>query len=197
MTNNFYKHLSVVMRHKHEVYKAMKLCGHPIQGVFHDMSKFSPVEFFESVKYFQGNRSPIEAAKEDHGYSLAWLHHRGRNPHHSQYWCDISFGEIKPCEIPWKYLLELICDGIAAGKVYNGGKWNDSVPLEYWQNRDSKSFYHEKTRAKLERYYNDIADLGWENVAKIIRSCGDYANIENYPLRGQRAMMNLFENKID
>jgi len=174
MTNNFFKHLSVVMRHKHEVYKAMKLCGHPIQGLFHDMSKFSPVEFIESVKFFQGNRSPIEAAKEDHGYSLAWFHHRGHNPHHSQYWCDISFGEIKPCEIPWKYLLELICDGIAAGKIYQDNKWNDNNPLQYWQGRDNKSFYHEKTRIKLDKYYHDIARFGWETVANKIKQHGDY-----------------------
>ena len=143
------------------------------------MSKFSPVEFIESVKYFQGNRSPIEAAKEDKGHSLAWFHHRGRNPHHSQYWVDISFGEVVPCEIPWKYLLELICDGVAAGKIYQGDKWNDRVPLEYWFNRDSKSFYHKNTREKLEEYYVDIANWGWNHVAFKISQDGDYIDNGN------------------
>jgi hypothetical protein len=154
---NVFRHLSVVLRHKHEVFKAMAMCGHPLRGLSHDLSKFNPVEFAESVKFFQGNRSPIEAAKEDYGYSMAWFHHRGRNPHHSQYWCDISFGEVIPCEIPWRYLLELICDGIAAGKVYSSKTWNSDVPLKYWLLRDSKSFYHDKTRRKLLLYYRMTA----------------------------------------
>lgn len=174
MNSKFTKHLSVVLRHKHEVYKAMKLCGHPIQGLLHDMSKFNPVEFIESVKFFQGNRSPIDAAKEDHGYSIAWLHHKGYNKHHSQYWCDLSFGKVVPCEIPWKYLLELLCDGIAAGKIYQGDKWTNHAPLEYWNNRDNKSFFHDNTRTKIEKYYADIDALGWEVVAKKIKLYGDY-----------------------
>ena len=167
-------HIRVVMRHKREVYKAMKLCGMPIQGVLHDMSKFSPTELFESIKYFQGGkRSPIEAAKEDKGFSDAWFHHRGRNKHHSQYWCDISFGEVVPCEMPWRYVVELVCDTIGAGKVYLGDKWNNSSPIDYYKARDYKSFYHDKTREMLEAIYEDIAEYGWEAIARAIKIGGD------------------------
>lgn len=163
-----FKHLKVVFKHKWIVFQCMKDCGRPVQGFFHDMSKFSPVEFFPGVKYFQGNRSPIEAEKEDKGYSEAWLHHRGRNKHHSQYWCDISFGEIKPCKIPEKYLIELICDGVAAGKVYAGENWNCTNPLNYYQTRDSKTFYHPLTRTALEGAYMYIAEKGWKSFADLV-----------------------------
>ncbi len=133
-------------------------------------------EFIESVKYFQGNRSPIEAAKEDIGYSIAWFHHRGRNPHHSQYWCDISFGEVILCEIPFRYLVELICDGIAAGKTYMGDKWTDSTPIEYYMQRDCNSFYHKNTKRKLEQIYLDIQKYGWDYVSKSIKMNGDIWN---------------------
>ena len=167
------KHLKLVCNHKREVFKAMAMCGHPVRGLFHDMSKFSPTEFVESVKYFQGDRSPIEAAKEAQGYSMAWFHHRGRNPHHSQYWCDISFGEVTPCEMPWKYLLELVCDTIGAGKAYMGDKWDNDAPIKYYRARDYKSFYHPKTRAKLEAIYTDIDRFGWKSVANTIKRNGD------------------------
>ena len=84
--NNFIGHLKTIIVHKYWVfYYACKL-GIPIQGLLHDMSKFSPIEFWESVKYYQGGKSsPINACKADKGYSLAWQHHKGRNPHHYEY----------------------------------------------------------------------------------------------------------------
>lgn len=172
--HNLRGHWRTIMLHKREVSRAMTQCGRPIQGFFHDMSKFSPVEFWESVKYFQGTRSPIEACKEDLGYSRAWFHHRGVNPHHSQYWVDLSFGEIKPCEMPWKYLLEFICDGVGAGRAYNKEKWTDAALLDYWNKKDHKSIYHPNTRKKIEFYYAQIALIGWDNVAAAIRQFGDY-----------------------
>lgn len=173
-------HTKTVIDHKKEVYKCMKDCGHPIQGLLHDMSKFSPIEFFESVKYFTGTRSPIENAKEVKGYSDAWLHHKGKNKHHSQYWIDNSWGKTTPQEIPWKYLLELICDGIGAGKVYSknrGETWSQETPLKYWYDRDQTSYYHPNTRKKLEWYYSQIATYGWEYVADRIKHQGDYYKI--------------------
>lgn len=167
---NILKHIKLVMRHKRYVFKAMKDCGHPIQGMLHDLSKFSPTEFLESIRYYQGDRSPIEAAKEDKGYSDAWFHHRGRNKHHSQYWVDISFGEVIPCKIPWKYLVEHICDTIGAGKAYMGDKWTKSAPIDYWNMKDSKSYYHNDTRSIIEYVYLLIKMYGWEDVSKLIKN---------------------------
>lgn len=170
-------HLKTVLKHKKYVYKAMKDCGHPVQGLLHDMSKFSPIEFGESIKFYTGDRSPIENAKEVQGYSDAWLHHKGKNKHHSQYWIDNSWGETTPYEIPWKYLLELICDGIGAGKAYaenRGEEWNCKSPIEYYNKRDNTSYYHPKTREKLEKYYEHIAKYGWEETASKIKKYGDF-----------------------
>ena len=164
-----FKHLKVVFKHKWIVFLRMAECGRPIQGLLHDMSKFSPTELFTSAKYFQGYRSPIEAEKEDKGYSIVWLHHKGRNKHHSQYWCDVSHGEVKSCKIPEKYLIELICDGVAAGMVYSGKNWNCRNPLEFYNKRDHKSFYHPETRAALKGAYTYIANNGWKAFAKLIR----------------------------
>lgn len=167
--SNLLKHVGLVMKHKRYVFMAMRDCGHPIRGLMHDMSKFSPTEFFESVKYYQGNRSPIEAAKEDKGYSDAWFHHRGRNKHHSQYWVDISFGEVIPCRMPWKYLLEHICDTIGAGRAYMGDKWTKYAPINYWKSRDIKSYYHPHTRAMVVYIYNIIAVYGWKRTSKLLK----------------------------
>lgn len=173
----FVGHFTTVLQHKKEVYKAMKLCGRPVQGLLHDMSKFSPVEFWNSVKYYSGTGSPVNAERRDKGYSDIWLHHKGRNKHHSQYWIDYSFGKIHASEMPFKYLLELICDGIGAGKVYmrnRGQIWANNSPLDYYNETDHKSVYHDRTRRKLEFYYRQIAEYGWEEIAEKIRKNGDY-----------------------
>ena len=62
--NNFAKHLNKVITHKKYVSYYCSRFGIPVQGLLHDLSKFSPVEFFESVKYYQGDKSPIDACKK-------------------------------------------------------------------------------------------------------------------------------------
>ena len=103
----------------------------------HDLSKFSPTEFLESIKYYTGTRSPIDKAKEEQGYSLAWFHHRGRNPHHHVYWCD-NFDEGMTCvRIPFKYMLEMFCDFLGAGVAYSKDKkLNIEGELQWWENKN-------------------------------------------------------------
>ena len=76
---NSFKHFKKILIHKRYVFFFARKLGIGWQGFWHDMSKFSPVEFWESVKYYQGTSSPIDAAKADMGYSMAWLHHKGHN----------------------------------------------------------------------------------------------------------------------
>ena len=94
------------------------------QGLTHDLSKYSPTEFLVGARYFQGDRSPNNAEREEKGYSSAWLHHKGRNRHHYEYWVDYSIkevpGGIAPIEMPVKYVAEMLMDRIAASKVYKG-----------------------------------------------------------------------------
>ena len=123
------KHFKLITRHKWYVFKNCMKAGLYWQGLTHDLSKYSPVEFFESVKYFTGNRSPIDECKKDKGYSIAWQHHKGRNPHHYEYWVDNFDGGGTPLQMPFKYALELVCDYLAAGQAYS--KKNFSYLGEY------------------------------------------------------------------
>ena len=91
----------------------------------HDLSKYSPTEFLVGARYFQGDRSPNNAEREAKGYSSSWLHHKGRNKHHFEYWIDYT---LKPGEIlggmkmPVHFVVEMFMDRIAACKVYQKRK---------------------------------------------------------------------------
>ena len=89
------KHVLLVTRHRFLVTVGFFRMGLYRQGLIHDLSKFSFDEFWSSVKYYQGSRSPLNAQREDVGYSEAWLHHKGRNKHHCEYWFDKKI----PCGI--------------------------------------------------------------------------------------------------
>lgn len=118
------KHFKTVCKHKAIVFHECRKCGLWWRGLVHDLSKFSPTEFGPSARYFQGNKSPIEAEKRAKGYSLAWQHHMGHNPHHWEYWIDYGKdGGIITVKIPFKYVVEMVCDWIGAGKVYSGENW--------------------------------------------------------------------------
>lgn len=157
-----WKHFKTVCRHKWEVFKECCACGITWQGIVHDMSKFSPAEFVPSAKYFQGNRSPIEAEKEAIGYSDAWLHHKGHNKHHWEYWCDYNndTGEVFPHRIPYKYVVEMVCDWIGAGKVYSKEKWTQAEPLNYYNKVRSGRHFHPDTEKLIVEFLESIRDGG-------------------------------------
>ena len=160
---NFFGHLRTVRQHRHQVLIHCIKAGIPWRGLVHDLSKFSPTEFIPGVKYYQGNRSPNEREREVSGYSLAWMHHKGRNKHHYEYWIDVdpeqdySFQGVK---MPLNYVLEMVCDRIAASKVYNGDRYTDATPWEYYQARSEASRIHPETRALLEKLLTMLKDEG-------------------------------------
>jgi len=131
----FFGHLWMIIRHKFWVFYFACKCGIPVRGFFHDFSKFNPIEFFESVKYYTGKTSPINTCKAKNGYSLAWQHHKGHNPHHYEYWLDNFDKGGVPLVIPFKYCLEMICDWLAAGKAYQGKNFNYNDELCWWKNK--------------------------------------------------------------
>ena len=149
--NKFWNHFKTVCKHKHYVFKECAACGILWQGIVHDLSKFSREEFLSSVKYYQGDRSPIEAEKEAIGYSKAWLHHKGRNKHHWEYWTDFNSktGEIITNKIPDKYAIEMICDWVGAGKAYMKDKWDQSAPLNYYEKVKNGRHFHPETEELL------------------------------------------------
>lgn len=140
------------------------------QGLTHDLSKYSPREFWPGVKYFQGNRSPIEMEKKDKGYSFGWLHHKGRNPHHWQYWIDMKHGEMVAQDMEMKYIKEMICDRIAACMVYEKEKYHNSSALEFHQRSQEKNNMSLRTKLYLDYYLQIVADNDLDTAIKIIRN---------------------------
>ena len=128
-------HTKTVLTHKKLVFKFMCMAGYPYGGLMHDMSKFHPEEFIESVKYYAGGvTSPIDkASKAQDGFSSARSHHR-RNKHHLDYWLtNVSFKDVEPKAtlIPKRYTVEMLCDWLAAGIVYKKDKWTWHTPVQY------------------------------------------------------------------
>ena len=159
------KHFITITRHRHKV---MRLCfkvGLYKQGLLHDLSKYTPSEFIPGVKYFQGNRSPQAKERELFGYSAAWLHHKGRNKHHFEYWVDSgannNFVFVK---MPAKYFGEMVCDRIAASRIYLGKNYTPRSPLEYFERRTDTGYMHPETAEKLRCFLTLIAEQG-EDVA--------------------------------
>ena len=139
------EHFKTVCRHKHYVFKECRACGIVWRGLIHDLSKFSLIEFNRSARYFQGNRSPIEAEKEYNGYSLAWLHHKGCNKHHWEFWTDFDDdGGIIANKIPYKYVVEMVCDWVGAGKAYGKEKWTQAEPLKYFNDHRKVGIFMSK-----------------------------------------------------
>ena len=159
MIRNFFKHLHLINKHKWIVFKLTTKVGIPIRGLLHDLSKYSPTEFWESVKYFQGNTSPTNEAIKQKGYSKAVEHHVKRNKHHPEYWYN-SKSEIKYPIIPYKYVAEMICDNLAANMVYNGKAWNQTTQKEYWEKNKDRKLLNPKIKALLTEVFSQVAENG-------------------------------------
>ena len=168
---DFWRHLKTVQRHRHLVRQYCFRLGLYWQGLTHDLSKFSPVEFWAGVKYFQGDRSPNDAQRRDIGYSASWMHHKGRNRHHFEYWTDYGVnGEgIIGVEMPKKYVAEMFCDRVAASKTYRGKAYRDSDPLDYYLASRDHYLIHPNTRALLERLLGMLAEEGEDRTFAYIR----------------------------
>ena len=147
----FFKHLHTVNKHRRLVRKLCFKCGLYWQGLTHDLSKYSPTEFINGVKFFTGNGSPHLGERKTYGYSKAWLHHKGRNKHHVEYWQDIRpNGKTEPIMMPMKYFAEMVCDRIAASKIYLKDKYTNSSPLEYYESHKDENQFEATTRHLLE-----------------------------------------------
>lgn len=166
-----WKHFKTITYHKYLVAKGCFAVGLYKQGLLHDLSKYSPWEFFIGVKYYQGNRSPNNAEREQQGFSSAWLHHKGRNKHHYEYWTDYNEeqGGTAAVPMPDRYIAEMVMDRIAASKVYKGGDYTDASPLEYYLQGKDKIPIHPKTAAVLERILRMLAKEGEEKTFRYIR----------------------------
>lgn len=172
-------HFCTITRHRHKVIAHCAKAGILWQGLFHDLSKYSPTEFLPGIKYYTGTRSPNEGERSENGYSLAWLHHKGRNRHHFEYWVDYVAGKgQQPVKVPLRFVAEMFCDRVAASKIYRGKAYKQTDPLEYFQRGKPRRFINEQTSALLESFLTQLADEGedavFARIREMLRSGNEY-----------------------
>lgn len=170
--SNFFGHLKTITSHRHKVLAHCVRAGIVWRGLMHDLSKYSPSEFLAGVRYYQGNRSPNEKEREINGYSKAWMHHKGRNRHHFEYWTDynIRTRRIEPVRMPDVFIYEMFCDRVAASKIYNKEKYSDSCPYEYFMAAKARRIIDGETSDKLEMLLKMLADKGEDEVFRYIKN---------------------------
>ena len=167
-------HFKTITEHRRLVCRYCLRLGLVWQGLTHDLSKYAPVEFWRGAKYYQGDRSPNDAERKATGMSLAWLHHKGRNRHHFEYWIDylatsdgrVSYGGNK---MPLRYVAEMFCDRIAASKVYQGEAYTDASPYEYFVRPKAEILIHPDTSAELEEMLRVLKDEGEDAAFAYVR----------------------------
>lgn len=166
-----WQHLKTILHHKKMVREGCFKVGLYRQGIMHDWSKYTPTEFLVGAKYYQGDKSPNNAEREEKGYSAAWLHHKGRNKHHLEYWIDYSVKDdcMTGMRMPEKYAVEMFIDRISASKNYQKERYTDKSPLLYYENGKDHYMMHEDTRKLLEKLLHLLADRGEDYVYRYIR----------------------------
>lgn len=172
---NAWGHFRTITRHKLMVMKNCFKVGLYRQGLTHDLSKYSPTEFCIGVRYYQGDKSPNAAERWDKGHSEAWMHHKGRNKHHFEYWIDLPQDPSKGMEgkpMPARYVAEMVCDRIAASKIYKGSSYTNATSLEYFQLESSSEAFlmHPDTKHQLEFLLTMVAEHGEEETFRYIRT---------------------------
>ena len=172
-----WKHYCTITHHKHLVMKGCFAVGLYKQGLLHDLSKYTPSEFLVGCKYYQGTMSPNNAERKDKGYSSAWLHHKGRNKHHMEYWIDYGAGEnglghegLCGMKMPLCYVVEMYVDRVAASKNYQKERYTDRSALDYYLNGQKFHVLHEDTKALLELLLYMLAARGEKDTNAFIRA---------------------------
>lgn len=169
-----WKHFKTITKHRWLVRKHCFRVGLYWRGLTHDLSKYSWTEFWAGAKYYQGTRSPNTEEREENGYSLAWMHHKGRNRHHYEYWTDLNLQTKRyaPVPMPRIFLVEMVMDRIAACKVYHGKTYEDGDALAYFEHaleaRES-SMMHPQTRRELTCILTMLRDKGERETFRFLK----------------------------
>ena len=166
-----WQHFKTITYHRWLVCKGCFRIGLYWQGLTHDLSKYTPTEFRVGMKYFQGNKSPNGAERQAIGYSTAWIHHKGRNRHHFEYWNDLNF-ETKRYEsvpMPRRYVAESIMDRIAACRVYEGERYTDASPVNYLDRSMDGKLMHPQTYREMKFLLTMLKEQGEGETFRYIR----------------------------
>ncbi len=167
-----WQHFKTITKHRLLVMSGCFRVGLYWRGLVHDLSKYSPTEFFTGARYYQGNRSPNTAEREDKGYSEAWMHHKGRNKHHYEYWTDISreTRRYESLPMPRKYLVEMVMDRRAACMTYQGKDYTDGAALAYFRKSMERDRMHPQTRKELDYLLEMLSEKGEKATFSYIKS---------------------------
>ncbi|MBQ7265184.1 MAG: catalase [Firmicutes bacterium] len=165
-------HFLTITRHRHMVIYHCFKAGIFWQGLFHDLSKYSPEEFLEGIRYYtDGKKSPNDEARKKKGCSRAWMHHKGRNKHHFEYWTDYNNDthSMEPVKMPLKYVVEMFCDRVAASKIYGKEDYNDSYALNYYERVKKLRRLHPDTEKLIHFLLKYLAENGEEEAFAYVR----------------------------
>ena len=173
---NAVEHFKTITKHRHLVMRNCFRAGIPLQGLRHDLSKYTPAEFLIGVKYYRGDHSPNVEERKAKGYSSAWMHHKGRNKHHYEYWFDNDDHtlSIAPVPMPTRYIIEMFCDRVAASKIYMKDKYDDGAPLAYFLRAKKTRAIHPETSDLLEKLLTMLRDKGEDYTFAYIRRLKKY-----------------------
>lgn len=166
-----WNHFKTITQHRWLVMKGCFRVGLYWQGLTHDLSKYSPSEFLVGARLWTGVRSPNSIEREQIGFSQAWMHHKGRNKHHFEYWTDLSpvtrYYESVP--MPRKYFVEMVMDRIAACKVYQGKDYTDSSALTYFEKSRERELMCDQIRRELGFVLTMLRDKGEAQTFQYIK----------------------------
>lgn len=167
------EHFRTITKHKMLVMKECFQVGLYMQGLLHDLSKYTWTEFRIGCRFYHGTQSPNNAERKARGYSSAWLHHKGRNKHHYEYWVDYGVDGKKNLigmKMPVKYVVEMFMDRVAASKVYKGAAYQDSDPLKYFERGGTDDYVmHKETKRLLAKLLKMLAEEGEEKTFRYIQ----------------------------
>ena len=166
-----WQHFKTITKHRILVMKGCFHVGLYWQGLVHDLSKYSPTEFLVGAKYYQGTRSPNAAEREEKGYSESWMHHKGRNKHHYEYWTDLNpvTKRYEAVEMPRRYLVEMVMDRRAACMTYQGKNYTSASPLEYLDRSRERNFMNPATEKQLRYILTMLRDQGEPETFRYLR----------------------------
>ena len=210
------KHLKMIRRHRKYVRYYCFCAGIYWRGIKHDLSKYSPTELKESVIWYNGKISPIiECKKHNNGISLAWLHHKGRNDHHYEYWQD-NFDEIddvlfnntkKHLIMPYYAVLESVCDNLGAGKAYQGDEFSYLSEFEWFcKKTDTNIAMDPSNKAFVMKQLASLAIIEIENgtvtrkdLKKILRelSKDDYRHYYGISEKRFRSVKQYYKQAVE
>ena len=171
MSLKAWQHFKTITKHRLLVMAGCFRVGLYRQGLTHDLSKYTPTEFRNGARFYQGTRSPNSAEREEKGYSEAWMHHKGRNPHHYEYWTDINLKtrQYESLPMPRRYLVEMVMDRRAACITYQGAAYTDGAALAYFQKSMERKRMHPQTRRELEYLLKMLKEKGEKETFRYMK----------------------------